>query len=83
MSYSIHYLRNGGKNNHGFGLVAFFSVLDTINKSLLGNKWSGVFEILPFYIEGIGWIIPALIGLLVGYLIGMLKSHSSVIRTKP
>jgi branched-chain amino acid:cation transporter, LIVCS family len=49
------------------GFVAVFSILDTINKVFLENTLSGVLDILPFYIEGIGWIIPALIGLIVGY----------------
>ncbi|WHY69125.1 branched-chain amino acid transport system II carrier protein [Neobacillus sp. SuZ13] len=51
--------------------VALFSIIDTINKTFLANKWSGAFEILPFYTEGIGWIIPALIGLIIGYLLGL------------
>ncbi|QCJ42185.1 branched-chain amino acid transport system II carrier protein [Bacillus sp. S3] len=59
------------------GFVAIFSLLDTVNKTFLGNKWSNAFGILPFYHEGIGWIIPALIGLIVGYLMGMFKGDTS------
>ncbi|MFJ5761424.1 branched-chain amino acid transport system II carrier protein [Neobacillus sp. NPDC093182] len=65
------------------GFVALFSILDTINKLFLNNLWGGGFEILPFYIEGIGWLTPAVIGLIVGYLLGRLKSASSVTRTNP
>ncbi|MEH7481990.1 branched-chain amino acid transport system II carrier protein [Neobacillus drentensis] len=57
--------------------VAVFSIIDTINKTFLANKWSGVLDILPFYMEGLGWIVPALIGLIVGYLIGTLSGTSS------
>lgn len=63
------------------GIVAIFSIVDTVNKSFFGNSMRGVFEILPFYTEGLGWILPALIGLLVGYLIGMGKGSSIVPKT--
>ncbi|MEH7073323.1 branched-chain amino acid transport system II carrier protein [Neobacillus drentensis] len=56
--------------------VALFSILDTLNKTFLASKWNGVLEILPFYTEGIGWIIPALAGLIVGYLVGMLRDKN-------
>jgi branched-chain amino acid:cation transporter, LIVCS family len=65
------------------GLVALFSILDTINKSFLNNIWGGGFEILPFYIEGIGWLTPAVIGLIVGYLVGKFRGTPSVTRTNP
>jgi LIVCS family branched-chain amino acid:cation transporter len=65
------------------GFVALFSIVDMINKTFLENKWNGVFEILPFYIEGIGWLIPALFGLIVGYLIGMIRGTSPVPRKNP
>jgi branched-chain amino acid:cation transporter, LIVCS family len=65
------------------GFVALFSILDTINKSFLNNVWSGGFEILPFYIEGIGWLTPAVIGLIVGYLLGRGKGASPLSRTNP
>ncbi|MGF6950778.1 LIVCS family branched-chain amino acid:cation transporter [Neobacillus sp. B4I6] len=62
--------------------VALFSIIDTINKTFLANKWSGVLDILPFYMEGLGWIIPALIGLVVGFLFGMFRGTSSEDRIK-
>jgi LIVCS family branched-chain amino acid:cation transporter len=65
------------------GFVALFSILDTINKSFLNNVWSEGFEILPFYIEGIGWLTPAVIGLIVGYLLGRGKGASPLSRTNP
>jgi branched-chain amino acid:cation transporter, LIVCS family len=65
------------------GLVALFSILDTINKSFLNNIWGGGFEILPFYIEGIGWLTPAVIGLIVGYLTGKFRGTTPVTRTNP
>jgi branched-chain amino acid:cation transporter, LIVCS family len=55
--------------------VALFSILDTINNVFLDEKWRGIFDILPFYNEGIGWIIPALVGLIVGYLMGAVRKN--------
>jgi LIVCS family branched-chain amino acid:cation transporter len=55
--------------------VALFSILDTINNVFLDEKWGGIFDILPFYNEGIGWIIPALVGLIVGYLMGAVRKN--------
>lgn len=63
------------------GFVAVFSIIDTINITFFEKKWSSVFEILPFYTEGIGWLIPALIGFIVGYLIGIIKGTPIVTRT--
>lgn len=60
------------------GFVALFSIIDTINKTFLANELNGVFEILPFYVEGIGWIIPALIGVIVGYLLGTFRGIAAV-----
>jgi branched-chain amino acid:cation transporter, LIVCS family len=56
--------------------VAVFSILETVNKTFLADQWSGVLGVLPFYAEGLGWIIPALIGLTVGYLMGVLRGNS-------
>ena len=64
------------------GFVAVFSILDTINKVFLENYLNGTFNILPFYIEGIGWLVPALIGLIVGYILSWLKG-TPVPRTNP
>ncbi|MEC1523624.1 branched-chain amino acid transport system II carrier protein [Neobacillus niacini] len=65
------------------GFVTIFSILDTINRTFLNNIWGGGFEILPFYIEGIGWLTPAVVGLIVGYLLGKLRGPSPVTRTNP
>jgi branched-chain amino acid:cation transporter, LIVCS family len=65
------------------GFVTLYSVLDTINKVFLDSKWSGAFEILPYYIEGLGWLIPALLGLIVGYILGWLRGTTPVTRTNP
>jgi LIVCS family branched-chain amino acid:cation transporter len=57
--------------------TSLFSIIDTINKTFLTNKLSGTLDIFPFYMEGIGWLTPALIGLLVGYFIGAVRGAST------
>lgn len=64
------------------GFVGPFSVLDTINKVLLKGTWSGIFEYLPFYSEGLGWLIPGLLGLIIGYLLGWISGPTTATRTK-
>jgi branched-chain amino acid:cation transporter, LIVCS family len=58
--------------------VAVFSILETINKTFLEDKLGVALEIFPFYLEGLGWIVPALIGLVVGYFIGAIRGNSQI-----
>lgn len=57
-------------------IVGTFSVIDTINKSFLGNAMTPGLEMMPLYQEGIGWLIPAIIGAALGYLLGKRKNVS-------
>ncbi|MEH7255481.1 branched-chain amino acid transport system II carrier protein [Neobacillus niacini] len=63
------------------GFVGAFSILDTINKVFLENNLSGVFDILPFYLVGIGWLIPAIVGIIFGYILSWLKGNSAGTKT--
>lgn len=65
------------------GLVTLFSFIDTINHTLLASQLNMGFENLPFYAEGLGWIIPALIGVLVGYTLNWIKGTTAVTKTNP
>jgi branched-chain amino acid:cation transporter, LIVCS family len=60
------------------GIVTIFSIVDTVDKTFFENSMREYLEYLPFYTEGLGWILPALIGLLVGYLISMGRGTSRV-----
>ncbi|WP_439875053.1 branched-chain amino acid transport system II carrier protein BrnQ1 [Bacillus mycoides] len=48
------------------GLVALFSAIDVLNKSVLMNKWTPLLKVLPFYTEGVGWVVPAFVGACLG-----------------
>ncbi|EJR25580.1 branched-chain amino acid transport system II carrier protein [Bacillus mycoides] len=53
------------------GLVAVFSAIDILNKSVLMNKWTPLLKMLPFYSEGVGWIVPAFVGVCLGVIVSI------------
>ncbi|HWK24267.1 MAG TPA: branched-chain amino acid transport system II carrier protein [Ureibacillus sp.] len=56
--------------------TAIFSILDTINTSLLNNSWVPTFEYIPLYNQGVGWIVPAIIGIIIGAIVGKFKTST-------
>jgi LIVCS family branched-chain amino acid:cation transporter len=63
-------------------LVGFFSVADMVNTTFLANKWSPIFKQLPLYAEGVGWLVPAVIGVLIGYGMGKLTRSNNGMEKK-
>ncbi|QFT90197.1 Branched-chain amino acid transport system 2 carrier protein [Bacillus sp. THAF10] len=57
------------------GVISFFDGLATAGIDITFIQ--KVFSVLPFYNEGVGWLVPAIIGMLLGMLIGTLTSKSS------
>jgi LIVCS family branched-chain amino acid:cation transporter len=57
------------------GIVSFVDglAIADINITFLQD----IFSILPFYSEGVGWLVPAIIGALIGMLFGALTSKQS------
>ncbi|MGN5652999.1 branched-chain amino acid transport system II carrier protein BrnQ1 [Bacillus sp. Brlt_9] len=51
------------------GIVAVFSAIDIFNKNVMMNQWTSVLKYIPFYIEGVGWIVPAIIGACIGVIV--------------
>ncbi len=51
-------------------IVAIFSLADMINGTFLSNAWNVWLEKLPLYKEGVGWLLPGLVGLAVGIMAG-------------
>lgn len=56
--------------------VAAFSVIDTVNKTFFGNALGKVFEKLPLYSEGVGWIVPGAVGFIIGFVMFILKKEN-------
>ncbi len=47
--------------------TAVFSVIETINTTFLNGMLDDVLGVIPLYEQGVGWILPALVGVIVGY----------------
>ncbi len=58
----------------GAGVVSIFDALKQMNVDItaFNNVMSAY---LPLYEQGVGWMIPSLIGAIIGYIIGRSKTH--------
>lgn len=50
-----------------------YSLAETVNHSFLNKALGGVLSIFPLYAEGVGWIVPAIIGAIVGLIVHKVK----------
>lgn len=60
------------------GVVACFGVIDMVNVTFLRHAWDDWLLFLPFYGEGAGWIMPALLAGCAGMLLDFGKKVLSV-----
>ncbi len=51
------------------GIVALFSGIDILNRNVFLSKWTPILEHIPLYTEGVGWIIPAIVGGCLGMVV--------------
>lgn len=58
---------------YGIILTAIFSLIDTINTALLNNAWSNMLSFIPLYGQGVGWVVPAIVGIVIGAAIGAFR----------
>lgn len=47
--------------------TAVFSVIETINTTFLNGMLNDVLGVIPLYEQGVGWILPALVGVVIGF----------------
>ncbi|MGD8192725.1 branched-chain amino acid transport system II carrier protein [Brevibacillus ginsengisoli] len=61
-------LFNSSRRVYGITItfVAIFSVVDMINVTFLKGAWTAWLGHLPFYPQGFGWLLPALMGVIAG-----------------
>ncbi|MFY4775597.1 branched-chain amino acid transport system II carrier protein [Metabacillus sp. RGM 3146] len=57
----------------GIAFTGIYSVIEFANHNLLSNSLDPIMRLIPLYKEGMGWILPAIAGGLIGYLISFLK----------
>lgn len=50
-------------------VVALYSVAEMMNTTFLSRSWDGILGIMPLFEEGVGWLTPALIGMIFGMLV--------------
>lgn len=53
--------------------TAIFSIIDTINITFLDKSFSVALSNIPLYEQGVGWVLPATVGLIIGMIIGRVK----------
>ncbi len=50
-------------------LTTLYSILETLNSTLLNGALTSTLNYLPLFAEGVGWVIPATLGIIIGYII--------------
>lgn len=58
--------------------TAIFSIIETINVTFLDKSLSDALSVIPLYDQGVGWVLPALVGVIIGAVIGRGKSSVDV-----
>ena len=55
------------------GLVGLFSLIEIINSTFLNGSFSDLLSNVPLQNEGYGWVIPGLLGLIIGSIFEKLR----------
>ena len=58
--------------------TGIFSIIETINVTFLNNSLYDALSNIPLYQEGVGWILPAIIGVIVGILVSKIQGKTSI-----
>nr|WP_106780742.1 branched-chain amino acid transport system II carrier protein [Lysinibacillus timonensis] len=56
--------------------TAIFSIIETINTTFLSNSLSNTLTLIPLYDQGVGWVLPAILGVIIGAIFGGTKKNS-------
>ncbi|AWC31575.1 MULTISPECIES: branched-chain amino acid transport system II carrier protein BrnQ1 [Bacillus cereus group] len=54
------------------GSVALFSAIDIVNRNVFMDRWTPLLKHIPFYTEGVGWLVPATVSACLGIVISVL-----------
>jgi len=63
-------------------LVGLFSLVEVVNTTFLNGSLTGVLSHMPFQPNGFGWVIPGLLGLVIGSIIEKLKVQEEIVEKK-
>ncbi|WP_050613983.1 branched-chain amino acid transport system II carrier protein [Bacillus testis] len=50
-------------------MTALYSILDTLNNTLFKGTFDAVLRHIPLYEQQVGWVLPAIIGLVIGLVV--------------
>ncbi|WP_338449914.1 branched-chain amino acid transport system II carrier protein [Niallia oryzisoli] len=64
------------------GFVGLFSLVEIINTTFLNGSMSALLSHVPFQPNGFGWVIPGLLGLIIGSFIEKMKVQEEIIEKK-
>ena len=65
-------------------LTFIVSLFDGFNAAGLQiEAINNLFAYLPLYSVGLGWIVPAILGAIIGYPIGMMRQSASIMNEVP
>ena len=69
---------------YSLGLTFLVSLFDGFNAAGLKiEAVNNLFAYLPLHSVGLGWVVPAILGAIIGYTIGMMKQTDPVIKEVP
>lgn len=82
LCFLLNNLFNGSKYVYILVMLftSIFSILDSLNQTLIHSKSiTNLFDILPLYTKGLGWIVPSILGFIIGYFIYLLTRNKDAI----
>ena len=41
------------------------------------NQWTSALKYIPFYTEGVGWIVPAIVGMCLGFIVSIFLNKNN------
>lgn len=58
-------------------IFAVYDMLASLNINI--NLFENILSITPFFEEGLGWVVPAVIAAIIGYILDMFKNNESMV----
>ncbi|KOF56672.1 MULTISPECIES: branched-chain amino acid transport system II carrier protein [Clostridium] len=79
--FLLNNLFNGSKYVYALGMLftSVFSIIDSLNGAVLKiASITNTFNYIPLYSKGMGWIVPAAFGMIVGYIVSLSRQKMTV-----
>jgi len=79
--FLLNNLFDGSKYVYVCGMLftSIFSIMDSLNGAVLKiSSITNIFNYIPLYSKGLGWIVPAVFGMVIGYIVFASKQKITV-----